>query len=68
MKFKAQVKFSAHGVGKFRSKHLYLYVPDQSPLVLPKIAIKEFFPAMPHGQEYGILDVVVTVESVEGRQ
>ncbi|TDI96963.1 MAG: hypothetical protein E2O29_01645 [Deltaproteobacteria bacterium] len=59
----AVLKFMAHGVGKHRSKHLYLYLTNNPCIELPSKYIKDFFPKLERGCEFREKIVKITVGS-----
>ncbi len=57
----AEVQYRAYGVGKNKSKHVFLNIKGQHTLELPKSCLKNFFPNLRYGSDYATQKVRVEI-------
>ncbi len=62
VEMKARLTYRAHGVGKYRTKCLFLDRKGSRCWVLPQKLIKVFFPNLVYGSDYAIREVTVEIK------
>ena len=61
MKLIAELQYRSIGVGKYKTKHVYLYIKGHSAIALPKSSLKKFFPNLPYGSDGATRKVTVEI-------